>query len=174
MHIIRIRIARARKIISWIWIIITSRFDFCWSWLLNWCYLLVQIYSLFLFSFLLPSPYLSIFESDILISPRRRDAIDCIARLNSDSMCNDSSLRFRSEDLDGIIGVLRIGTHCSSSLFDHLSSRLLSRLARLFIRLAVRGRLRFVDRYDSSFTVLLRGWCSFLIHHDLYKVLMIQ
>lgn len=82
---------------------------------------------------------------------------DRIACSSSDSMCNDSSLRFRSKNLNGIIGVLRIGAHCSSSFFDHLSSRLLSRLARLFIRLAIRGRLRFVDRYDSSFTVLLRG-----------------
>lgn len=82
---------------------------------------------------------------------------DRIARSSSDSMCNDSSLRFRSEDLDGIIDLLCIRAHCSSSLLDHLSSRLLSRLARLFICFAIRGRLRFVDRYDPSFTVLLRG-----------------
>lgn len=82
---------------------------------------------------------------------------DRFARSSSDSTHNSSSLRFGSKDLDGIIGILCVGAHRSSPFLKHLSSRLLSRLARLFVRLAVRGRFRFVDWYDSAFTVLLRG-----------------
>lgn len=127
------------------------------------------------------SPFLLLFISlhlradslYILIFPRRRNAEWSYRSLNLHSMCNDSSLRFRSEDLDGTISVLRVGTHCSSSLLDHLSSCLFSRLTRLFIRLAIRRRFRFVDRYDPSFTILLRGWCGFLVLYDLHKMLTI-
>jgi len=91
---------------------------------------------------------------------------DCITRSNSNSTYN-LSLRFGSEDLDGIIGVLCVGAHRSSPFFNNLSSRLLPRFACLFICLAVRSRFRFVDWYDSAFTVLLRGRRGFLIWHDL-------
>lgn len=91
---------------------------------------------------------------------------DRIARSNPDSTHN-LSLRFRSEDLDGIVGILRIGAHRSSPFLDHLSSRLLPCLASFFVRLAIRGWFRFVDWYDSAFTVLLRGRRGFLVRHDL-------
>jgi len=94
--------------------------------------------------------------------------IDRIAQTRqSDSMRDGSSLRFWSEDLDGIIGTLRVRSHRASPFLQHLSSRLLPRLARLLVCLTVRGRLYFVDRHDATFTVLLRGRSGLLIRQDL-------
>lgn len=81
--------------------------------------------------------------------------INRIAQTRQDLSRDGPSLRFGSEDLDGIVDILRIRSHRASPFFEHLPSCLLSRLARLLVCLAIRGLFRFVDRYDATFTILL-------------------
>lgn len=80
------------------------------------------------------------------------------------------SLRVGGKDLDGILGILRVGAHRAPSLFYQLPSSLLSRFSGLLVRLAVRRGFRLVDGRDATFrraAILRPGDHWLLLWHGL-------